>query len=139
MPNNQLSKRARTFLQKRNFAVLATHNADGSIQQTTMWYLLKEDGETIVMNTKVGRLKERNMRNNPQVSLCIQCRYEYVTIAGTVTFIDDPVIGQRDIRKLAEHYDGKQSAAKQMRTRFSKEKRVSLHLKFERVYEYFSQ
>ena len=34
-----LSEKARAFLNEQRFAVLATLNADGSAQQTTMWYL----------------------------------------------------------------------------------------------------
>ena len=50
-----LSEIARAFLQELRFAVLATINQDGTPQLTTMWYLLDVD-DTILMNTKVGRL-----------------------------------------------------------------------------------
>ena len=130
----QLSERARTFLNGRHFAVLATINKNGTPQLTTMWYLL--EGDTIIMNTKVGRVKERNMRRNPHISLCVQHGYQYVTLSGNVEIIDDPEIAQSDIYRLATRYDGVEAAQQHMQERFSKEQRVTLRLKCEHVIEY---
>lgn len=129
-----LSEQARAFLNEKRFAVLATLNRDGTVQQTTMWYLL--EGDTILMNTKVNRLKERNLRRDPRISICVEDGYSYVTIAGTVELIDDPAIAQRDIHRLAARYHGEEHAAKQVADQFSKEQRVTLRLKCERVHEY---
>lgn len=128
-----LSEKARAFLNEQRFAVLATLNADGSAQQTTMWYLL--EGDTIVMNTKAGRLKDRNMRRDPRVSICVEDGYRFITISGAVEMIDDAEIAQRDIYRLALRYHGEAKAAQQMADQFSKEQRVTLHLKCERVLE----
>ncbi len=133
--STKLSDKAHTFLQERRFAVLGTLNKDGSPQLTTMWYLL--EGDTIVMNTKVGRAKERNMRRDPRISICVTEGYSYVTISGTVEMIDDPEISQRDIYRLAVRYDGEESAKRQMKEQFSKETRVTLHLKCEHVIEHW--
>ena len=130
-----LSAKARAFLQERRFAVLGTINKDGSPQLTTMWYLL--DGDVILMNTKAGRTKEQNMRRDPRISVCIEDGYSYVTISGTVEMIDDPQIAQRDIHRLAVRYDGEESARRQMEEQFSKETRVTLHLKLEHSIEHF--
>lgn len=129
-----LSEKARAFLNEKRFAVLATLNLDGTAQQTTMWYLL--DGDTIVMNTKAGRLKERNLRREPRISICVEDGYRYVTISGKVQLIDDPEIAQGDIHRLSTRYHGAEKAAQQMAEMFSKEQRVTLHLKCERVHEY---
>ena len=133
--STKLSDKARAFLQERRFAVLGTLNKDGSPQLTTMWYLL--EGDTILMNTKVGRAKERNMRRDPRISVCVPDGYAYVTISGTVEMIDDPEISQRDIYRLAVRYDGEESAKRQMEEQFSKEPRVTLHLKCEHVIEHW--
>jgi len=130
----KLSEQARAFLNEKRFAVLATLNRDGTVQQTTMWYLLEDD--TIVMNTKAGRLKERNMRRDPRISICVEDGYNYVTIAGNVEMIDDPEIAQRDIHRLATRYHGEERAARQMAEQFSKEERVTLRLRCEHVHEY---
>ena len=131
----KLSERARAFLQERRFAVLGTINKDGSPQLTTMWYLL--EGDTIVMNTKAGRTKERNMRRDPRISVCVADGYDYVTITGRAEMIDDPQIAQHDIFRLATRYDGIESAKQQMEEKFSKETRVSLRLKPEQIIEHW--
>ncbi len=132
----ELSEKARAYLREKRFAVLATLNKDGTPQLTTMWYLLENDG-TILMNTRAGRLKERNMRRNPRISICIPDGYVYLTIKGQVEMIDDPQISQRDIYRLSARYHGEEKARKQMETQFSKEKRVTLRLKPESIQEYF--
>lgn len=129
-----LSSQARAFLQEPHFAVLGTLNKDGSPQLTTMWYLSEDD--TIVMNTKAGRTKEHNLRRDPRISVCIQDGYSYVTLSGTVEIDDDPAVGQRDIHRLAARYDGDEAARQQMETQFSKEQRVTIRMKVERVIEH---
>lgn len=133
---SELTEKARAYLRELRFAVLATLNKDGTPQLSTMWYLLEDDG-TIMMNTKVGRVKERNMRNDPRISLCFEDGYNYLTISGRVEMIDDPQIGQHDIYRLSARYHGEQVAKRQMEEQFSKEKRVTLRLKPEHVVEYF--
>ena len=128
-----LSEKAHAFLNEKRFAVLATINSDGTPQLTTMWYLL--EGDTIVMNTKAGRIKERNMRRDPRIAICVEDGYNYVTISGTVEMIDDPEIAQRDIYRLAVRYDGEEAARQKVADQFSKERRITLHLKCEHVIE----
>ncbi len=128
-----LSEKARAFLNEKRFAVLATINSDGTPQLTTMWYLL--EGDTIVMNTKAGRIKERNMRRDPRIAICVEDGYNYVTISGTVEMIDDPEIALRDIYRLAVRYDGEEAARQKVADQFSKERRITLHLKCEHVIE----
>lgn len=130
---NTLSEKARVFLRQRRFAVLGTLNEDGSPQLTTMWYLLQ--GDTLIMNTKVGRVKERNMKRDPRISVCVEDGYHYVTISGKAQMIYDQKIAHHDIYRLAVRYDGEQSAEQQMNEAFSHEERVTLHLKCEHIIE----
>jgi PPOX class probable F420-dependent enzyme len=130
--SNKLSDDARKFLHERRFAVLGTVNKDGSPHLTTMWYLLEED--TIVMNTKVGRLKEQNIKRDPRVSICVEDE-GYITISGSVEIIDDPQTAQHDIYRLAVRYDGEEAAKRQVAETFSREQRITLHLKCERIIE----
>src|SRR5437660_10020286 len=132
----ELSEKARAYLREKRFAVLATLNKDGMPQLTTMWYLLEDDG-TILMNTKVGRVKERNMRRDPRISVCVAEAYNYITLSGKVEMIDDPEIAQRDIFRLSSRYHGEEKAKRQMENQFSKEQRVTLRLKPEHIIEYF--
>lgn len=132
----ELSARARAYLRELRFAVLATINQDGTPQLTTMWYILEDDG-TITMNTKIGRAKERNMRRDSRISICIEDGYKFVTINGTVEMIDDQKIAQHDIYRLSARYHGEAKARRQMEEQFSKETRVTLRLQPESIIEYF--
>ena len=89
----QLSEDVRTFLEEARFAVLGTVNANGSPQQTVMWYELR--GATIVMNTRRGRKKDRNLIRDPRVSLCIEDGFRYVTLKGSIELVDDPATDRR--------------------------------------------
>lgn len=129
----QLSEKARAFLHGVRFATLATINKDGSPQLTAIWYLL--EGDTILMNTKMGRTKERNIRRDPRISICVIDEYNYVTISGTAQLIDDPHTAQDDIYHLAVRYHGEEQAKKQMSEQFSKETRVTIRLKPEHIIE----
>jgi PPOX class probable F420-dependent enzyme len=128
-----LSEKARAFLNEKNFAVLATINSDGTPQLTTMWYLLEDD--TVVMNTKAGRIKDRNMRRDPRIAICVEDGYNYVSISGIVEMIDDPDIAQRDIYRLAARYEGEEAARRKVADQFSHELRITLHLKCAHVIE----
>ncbi len=57
------------LLHSKALAHLATIMADGSPQVTPVWF--DYDGEHIRINSAVGRLKDRNIRRNPQVALSI--------------------------------------------------------------------
>jgi PPOX class probable F420-dependent enzyme len=130
-----LSAKARAFLQEQRFAVLATINADGTPQLTTMWYDL--DGDTILMNTAAGRVKDANLRRDPRISICVEDGYDYVTIAGTAELIDDPEVAQADILRLARRYHPPAKAEQMARDQFSKQRRVTIQLPIERVIENF--
>lgn len=128
-----LSDKARAFLSERHYAVLATLNNDGSVQQTVMWYLL--EGSTIVMNTKKGRIKDRNLRRDSRISICVQEGYSYITISGTAELNEDPETGQRDIYRLAVRYNGEAAAQRQVIEGFSKEQRETIYLPIQHVIE----
>ena len=131
-----LSERARAFLREKRFAVLGTINADGSPHLTVMWYILEDDC-TILMNTKAGRVKDRHMRRDPRVSVCVSDGYKFVTLSGNVEIIDDHEVAQRDIFRLSTRYHGEEKARLQMQNQFSRERRVTLRLKPGHIIEYF--
>ncbi len=107
------------------YATLATVNADGLPQQTVMWFSLIDD-DTIMMNTKRGRKKDRNLLRDPRASLCFENGYQYVAITGAVTLIDDPKRSQDDIHALAVKYSGKEEGDKLAANDFSKQERITI-------------
>lgn len=107
------------------FAVLATTSANGLPQQTVMWYSLLDD-KTVMMNTMRGRLKDRNLARDPRASLCFENGYQYVTITGAVTLIDEPKRAQDDIHALAVKYHGNEEGDRMAAGDFSKQERVTI-------------
>jgi PPOX class probable F420-dependent enzyme len=125
-----LSQAARDVLSDVRFGVLATVNADGTAQQTLMWYELI--GERILMNTAAGRVKERNLRRDPRASLCVADDWRFVTVSGRVTLDDDPEVGQADIARLARRYLTPTDAERAI-VEFRRQRRITINLPIERV------
>lgn len=126
-----LSENARTFLQSPRFAILGTINKDGTPQLSTMWYALDQD--EILINTKEGRIKDRNLQRDPRVSICVEEEQQYITISGTARRIDDQEIAQEDIYQLAARYDG--ATRQQVQETFGTQKRITYRIAIERVFE----
>jgi PPOX class probable F420-dependent enzyme len=82
----RITEKARTILQKKTFAHLATLMPDGSPQSTPVW--VDVEGDEIVINTAEGRAKARNLREDPRVALSAtdpDNPYEAVIVRGWVT------------------------------------------------------
>jgi len=96
----------RDLLQKRAFANLATLMPDGRPQVTPVWF--DYDGKYFIVNTAKGRMKDRNMRREPRVSLAIMDPdnpYRYLEVRGRVAEVAEN--GAADhIDKLARKYLG---------------------------------
>jgi PPOX class probable F420-dependent enzyme len=94
-------------LRGRSFWLLATINPDGSPTVTPVWVDL--DGEFVVVNTAVGRQKERNVRNEPRVALGItdpDDPYSWIEIRGVVRERIEGVAAGDSIDRLARKYLG---------------------------------
>lgn len=118
-------------MSKLRFPVLATLNPDGTIQQSVMWFDL--EGDRIMMNTKLGRRKDRNLRANQAISLCFEEEGTYVTLSGRIEIIDDRERAQADIYRLAVRYDGEESAKQSFATGFGLQERVTLLMTVDKV------
>ncbi len=100
------------------FAYLATVMDDGSPQVTPVWF--NSDDKYLLINTAVGRVKDRNMKARPRVALCIadpNDPYRYVQIRGKVVeftteganeHIDTLAWKYRGIRKYDNYQPGMQ-------------------------------
>ena len=127
----QLDEKVRAFLEERRFAVLATINPDGMPQQSTMWYYVDED--EIVMNTRRGRIKERNLARDPRLSFCVEDGYAYLTLTGTATLIYDQETAQADIRRMAILNHGPEQGEAQAQRLFSRQERVTIRMQVDKV------
>ena len=126
-----LTPEVRAFLNEPRFAVLATVNADGSVQQTVMWYLL--EGDSILMNTNTARTKFRNLGRNSRVSICVSDGYDYVTLQGNATLNNERATAQADIARIAHHYVSHDEFEKTYRKGFEEAERVSVTVPIDHV------
>jgi PPOX class probable F420-dependent enzyme len=91
----------------KNYAVLATINADGSPQTSVIW--IGRDDDSVLFTTVEGRLKHRNVGRDPRVSVTVIDSADpenYVELRGRVTAITQDVGRQMDTR-LSWKYDGR--------------------------------
>ena len=127
----RLTDPIRDFLNERRFAVLATSNPSGTIQQTVMWYLLEDDA--IVMNTAKGRIKFRNMETANEISVCVEDGLRYVTLTGNVSFNDDQTVAQADIQRIGRRYDSEKEVRDAYETNWKHQQRVTLTMSIRHV------
>ena len=109
------------------FPVLAVLAPDGSPVQSVMWFDLDpERPDMILMNTKVGRAKERFLRADPRVSLCFEDELTWVALQGTVELDDDRDASMSDILGLARRY-------RSSGDEFGGQQRVTVRVRVEKV------
>jgi PPOX class probable F420-dependent enzyme len=103
MADQQLEKYS-DLLHKKAFASLSTLMSDGSPQVTPVWF--DYDGKHIRINSALGRVKDKNIRRDPRVSLAIldpDNPYRYLQIRGKVVDITQSGADQH-IDSLAKKY-----------------------------------
>ena len=89
------------------FLYLATSMKDGSPQVTPVWF--NTAGEYILINSAKGRTKDRNMRRDPRVAVCITdpaAPYRYLQLRGRVVEMTEEG-GLEHINALSLKYEGK--------------------------------
>ena len=94
------------ILKDKNFAFMATLMPDGRPQVSPVW--VEYDGEHVIINSEVKRLKVRNLKRDPRISIAVAKTdnpYEYVEIRGKV--VDMTTEGASEgIDMLAKKYLG---------------------------------
>jgi PPOX class probable F420-dependent enzyme len=126
-----LSESVRAFLEEPHYCVMATVNRDGSPQLTTMWYML--EGDVVVLNTTRGLLKERNLRRDPRMSICVPAGLRYVTVSGRAEIVEDRRLQEEEVRRMATRYMGPRLGAGRWQV-ISSNDRLSIHLHVNRVH-----
>ncbi len=94
------------LFKKRAFASLATVMPDGRPQVTPVW--CEYDGKNVIVNSAKGRVKDRNMRRDPRVSLAVidpDNPYRYLEVRGRVTEVTENG-ADAHIDKLSHKYTG---------------------------------
>jgi PPOX class probable F420-dependent enzyme len=94
------------LIEKKSFAHLGTLMPDGSPQVTPVWWEM--DGELIVVNSALGRQKDKNLRRDPRVSFEVSDPdnpYRHMEIRGRVVEITQQG-ADASIDRLAKKYLG---------------------------------
>jgi len=83
---------ARQFVREQHNAVLATRRRDGSPQMSPVTCSVDDEG-MVVISTRETAVKVKNIRRDPQVSLCVMADRFYgswVQIDGTAGIVSLP-------------------------------------------------
>ena len=64
-----MDQKVKELFQKKNLVFIATINSDGSPQLTPVWGNCNDDH--ILINTAEGRLKHKNIQNDPRVAVSV--------------------------------------------------------------------
>jgi PPOX class probable F420-dependent enzyme len=110
----------------KNLGVVATTRSDGSAQLTPVW--IDWDGENVVFNTAEGRVKPRNIRRRPVVSVQVidhDDPYRWVSVTGPAEIVEDGA--EEHINLLSHRYRGRDYSY------VPGEKRLIVRVKPERV------
>jgi PPOX class probable F420-dependent enzyme len=100
-----LPEGAKALLDRHEYAVIATIEADGRPQLSVVW--VERDGDDLLVSTIEGRRKHANLLRDPRATVLVYPRdapEAYVEVRGTTEMTTD---GGRDlIDRLARAYDG---------------------------------
>tara|TARA_B100000686_G_C16168252_1_gene655010 strand:- start:99 stop:500 length:402 start_codon:yes stop_codon:yes gene_type:complete len=105
-----LTEPIRDLLDSPTFWFLGTINPDGRPQVNPMW--IDREGEYIVLNTAIGRQKEKNLRRDPRVTLSLtepENPYNFIEIRGEVTEYIEGEEADAQINWLAQKYVGEET------------------------------
>lgn len=97
----------RDRLGEANFWHLVTLNEDGSPTSTPVW--VEADDGHVIVNTAIGRRKERNVRRDPRVALSTTDKanpYSWTEIRGRVVEFVEGGEADDSINRLAKKYLG---------------------------------
>lgn len=103
----ELDAHIRARLAAPVFWHLATINPDGSPQVSPMW--VDVEGDHVVFNTAIGRVKEENLRRDPRLSLSSvdpADPYDRVEIRGRAVRFVEGEEAERGMDRLAGKYLG---------------------------------
>ena len=123
-----LTAAERDFLENPFVGVVTTLQRDGSPQSTVVW--VDVDDEGVSVNTAHGRVKPRNLRRDPRISLVVvdpQDAYRWFKLAGTASLVDEGADAQID--RLSKKYTGRDVYA----SRQPGEKRVTVRITPDRI------
>lgn len=104
--NEQIDPSLKYLFEDKNLAFVATLMKDGSPQITPTWVDIDNENQ-ILINTALGRIKQKNVARDPRVAISIADKnnpYHMITVRGEVV---DQITGEqaeKHIDKMAKKY-----------------------------------
>ena len=95
----------KSLFENKNFAFVATSMKDGSPHVTPTWVDIEDS--YILINTALGRVKQKNVARDPRVSLSVADNnnpYHMVTVNGEIVEQITGEEAEKHIDKLAKKY-----------------------------------
>lgn len=120
----------KSLFENKNFAFVATSMKDGSPHVTPTWVDIEDS--VILINTAIGRVKQKNVARDPRVSLSVADNnnpYHMVTVNGAIVEQITGEEAEKHIDKLAKKYLNKDKYP----GRSPGEKRILLKIKPKKV------
>ena len=130
MSQSTITPEIAKLFEGKNFASFATLMNDGSPHVAPTWVDL--DGNTILINTAGGRVKEKNIRKDNRIALSVYDQenpYHMVAIRGKVTDLTE-IGADEHIDKMAKKYFG----VDKYPLRSEDEKRIILKIQPEKIH-----
>jgi PPOX class probable F420-dependent enzyme len=126
--------RAREFIRENRRGVLATRRRDGGLQVSPV--IATVDGEgRVVISTRETAYKTRNLRRDPQASLCaFTDRFygEWVFVEGPAEVVSLPE-AMEPLIDYYKRFPGENPDWDEYRERMERERRVLLRIELERA------
>jgi PPOX class probable F420-dependent enzyme len=133
--NKIMDPSIRRLFEGKNFVFISTLMEDGTPHITPTWVDLEEEQDDghILINTAIGRVKQKNVSRNPNIALAIIDQnnpYDMVSVRGKVVKQINGNAAEQHIDKLAKKYLGKDKYP----GRSPGERRIILKIKPEHVF-----
>lgn len=128
-----ISNAIRAFLEEPHLCIMATLNRDGSPHLTPMWFQLA--GDLVVLNLARNLVKERNLRRDARMAICVADGARYVTLSGRADIVEDRVIQEVEVNRMGVRYHGARLGERHWDT-IAHEDRLGLHMRIERMHSF---
>lgn len=132
-----LPDHVRAFLERPHFMSVATIDEDGAPRQTVVWYLL--EGDTLVINSRVGRRWPANIVRDRRVALSVvdpEDGYRWLGLTGRAEVVDVPEQALEDISAMARRYHPAPRAERMIERTFRPQRRISFWIRIDELHDH---
>lgn len=130
----EFTERHLAYLSYPHYAVLATINADGTPQLSTVWFDFNQERTGLIFVIERDSLKARNIERDPRISVSVPNGGRYVVVKGRAEFDkeQDEASVQADLERIGRRYYGPVEGMNQVKS-FGDKPRMTIHLVPEKI------